>query len=494
MDLTPITGGGGASVLDDLNDVVISSATEGDVLNFRNGSWVNTSSPHIGSGTKPTSPASGDVSLYGRMYIGSSVSESDAFVSNQNLSVKKDVDISNSTPPDGYSRFLFNLAPIGTVAAGSHSLLKILVAGGTGITSGNSAVHILEVAGNFSVPSGVNCSIDGLVFTSALSGTGAFTIVAGNFGAVGSVSGGTTTSMVGVQAKMSNAASVATELVAFRATNVSGASISAAVTQATAYDVGPFASDTDVVTWSGLRISTNPLAAIANKWSLDLTNNTTNMGSRIVHKTAIGWNPSTVAAITSRLHLAAGTAAASTSPMKYTSGPVMTTAEAGAAEFLTDDFFLTITTGAARKGIVLDDGARLTSGIVPVATTNGRLIDGLTLASGVYTPTLTNVANLDASTAFQCQYMRVGSVVTVSGKVSVDPTLTATTTQLGISLPIASNIGAEEDCCGTASAKAISSQVAAILGDATNDRAQMEWKATDITNQAMYFSFTYRII
>lgn len=113
--------------------------------------------------------------------------------------------------------------------------------------------------------------------------------------------------------------------------------------------------------------------------------------------------------------------------------------------------------------------------------------------SGVYTPTLTNVANLDASTAYQCQYMRVGTVVTVSGKVAIDPT-DAVSTKLGISLPIASNFGAEEDCAGTAFAKAIASQGAAILGDAANDRAQLEYIAVDKTNQPMYFSFQYRII
>lgn len=79
---------------------------------------------------------------------------------------------------------------------------------------------------------------------------------------------------------------------------------------------------------------------------------------------------------TALLHLKAGTTAASTAPLKLTSGTVMTAAEAGAVEFTTDTYFATITTAAARKGIVLDDGARLTSGSIPVATTNGRLIDG----------------------------------------------------------------------------------------------------------------------
>lgn len=121
------------------------------------------------------------------------------------------------------------------------------------------------------------------------------------------------------------------------------------------------------------------------------------------------------------------------------------------------------------------------------------LSDLPTLASGVYTPTLTGVANVGASTPYECQYLRVGSTVTVSGRVDVDPTA-AVSTQLGISLPIASNIGAPEDCAGTAFCPTIAGQGAAILGDAANNRAQMEWIAVDITNQPMYFTFTYAVI
>lgn len=77
---------------------------------------------------------------------------------------------------------------------------------------------------------------------------------------------------------------------------------------------------------------------------------------------------------TARLMLPAGTTAASSAPMKMTSGPLLTTAEAGAHEFLTDKFYGTITTGAARKEFTLNDAA-LTSGRVPFITTNGRLTD-----------------------------------------------------------------------------------------------------------------------
>lgn len=136
-------------------------------------------------------------------------------------------------------------------------------------------------------------------------------------------------------------------------------------------------------------------------------------------------------------------------------------------------------------------GAATTDRAISLPDEDGTLLVG---AHGVYTPTLTGVANVAASTAYQCQYMQVGSVVTVSGKLDIDPTLTATSTQLGISLPVASNIGANEDVGGTAFAPAIAGMGAAILGDATNNRAQLQFISSDINNNSMYFSFTYRII
>jgi len=81
------------------------------------------------------------------------------------------------------------------------------------------------------------------------------------------------------------------------------------------------------------------------------------------------------AALTAYLHIAAGTATANTAPLKFTSGTLLTTPEAGAIEPYGDDLYLTITTGPARKKFVLDDGTALTATRVPFATTNGRLTD-----------------------------------------------------------------------------------------------------------------------
>lgn len=115
------------------------------------------------------------------------------------------------------------------------------------------------------------------------------------------------------------------------------------------------------------------------------------------------------------------------------------------------------------------------------------------LASGIYTPALTLVANLSTATAFPCQYLRVGSVVSVSGRVDVDP-VAALDTQLGISLPIASNFATVESCAGVGSSPGIAGQSMAVLGDVVNDRAVLQWKAVDVTLQASYFGFQYRVI
>ena len=113
---------------------------------------------------------------------------------------------------------------------------------------------------------------------------------------------------------------------------------------------------------------------------------------------------------------------------------------------------------------------------------------GTTIAAGTYTPTLTNVANLGASTAY------VGTVVTVSGVVDIDPTLITTITQLGISLPVASAFANTTDCSGTACAVAIAAESGSVIADTTNDRANLHIIVASIANHAVTFTFQYRIL
>ena len=117
---------------------------------------------------------------------------------------------------------------------------------------------------------------------------------------------------------------------------------------------------------------------------------------------------------TAVIHIKAGTATASTAPLKFNTGTLLTTAEAGAVEFLTDDFYATITTGAARKKIVLDNGVDLVSGRVPFATTNGRLVDD---ADMTFSGSTLTVTNLTASTGAAIG-VATGTSLAVSGKLS----------------------------------------------------------------------------
>lgn len=121
------------------------------------------------------------------------------------------------------------------------------------------------------------------------------------------------------------------------------------------------------------------------------------------------------------------------------------------------------------------------------------LLAGLSVASGTYTPTLTNAVNIDASTLVKAHYTRVGSRVTVYVEVTIDPTATGTV-DLGISLPVASNFSAGGQLVGLGNCTLIPAQTGTANSDAANDRAQFEFIATDTNSQAFFITFMYEII
>ena len=119
--------------------------------------------------------------------------------------------------------------------------------------------------------------------------------------------------------------------------------------------------------------------------------------------------------------------------------------------------------------------------------------------ANTYTPTLTNTANLDASTAHVFQYSFITdptsglTVVTASGYVDVDPTTTLTDTQLTISVPIASAFANVQECGGAGNSTTIAGQSAGIRAVASSGNVMMQWKTTDVTSQPMYLTFTYKV-
>jgi len=129
---------------------------------------------------------------------------------------------------------------------------------------------------------------------------------------------------------------------------------------------------------------------------------------------------------------------------------------------------------------------------VTILVANTGVFDNI--FSSTYTPSLTNVTNVAASTAYVTGYYRVGTSVTVYGKVDIDATLAASTfTELGIALPIVSNLANEEDLGGNAISDAIASLTARVKGDAANNRASVVFKALSINNDSYSFEFSYQI-
>ena len=141
---------------------------------------------------------------------------------------------------------------------------------------------------------------------------------------------------------------------------------------------------------------------------------------------------------------------------------------------------LTLTHG---NGVVISRTA-----VTAPAATDGNVF------SGLYTPTLTNTTNVAASTAYQCNYMRVGNVVTVSGQIDIDPTATGRIVLL-VTLPIASGFVAARNCAGTFAAAGVTTNSGgSVVADVTNGVAAFDGVVGDDTNKGYYFTFTYRVI
>ena len=164
---------------------------------------------------------------------------------------------------------------------------------------------------------------------------------------------------------------------------------------------------------------------------------------------------------------------------------------------------------AANTAVVSFDGANVTDNKVSgriFKGTGGEKVEQINSAasnvanddgvatSGSYTPTLTNVTNVAASTAYTCQWVRTDDCITVFGRCDVDPTGAGATT-LDLSLPVASNFVATENLIGIATAISPTvSTSAGLFADTTNDRATMRWQTTETANHSLWFHFSYKIL
>lgn len=129
-----------------------------------------------------------------------------------------------------------------------------------------------------------------------------------------------------------------------------------------------------------------------------------------------------------------------------------------------------------------------------VLTTNGSgtLSFSSIIDSGTYTPTLTPVTNVAASTAYSCKYTKVGNMVTVSGKVGINATATGAT-ELQMDLPIFSNLGSN-DLNGTAGSDSNNLNAVRIKANPTANEAVFVFDAGALGNSVYGFVFMYEIL
>lgn len=134
------------------------------------------------------------------------------------------------------------------------------------------------------------------------------------------------------------------------------------------------------------------------------------------------------------------------------------------------------------------------TGLITVTqNANDITIAAPTITGGVYTPTLTNVANIQAATAFQCMYTRVDGMVTVHGRINIDPSTNSMATRIELSLPIASNLAAVGDLAGNVSCPD-TQQAGGVYANVATDRAVIDFMAGSNQARDHYFNFMYRVL
>jgi len=112
--------------------------------------------------------------------------------------------------------------------------------------------------------------------------------------------------------------------------------------------------------------------------------------------------------------------------------------------------------------------------------------------SGTYTPTLTNTTNITSSTAFQCQYIRVGNVVTVSGRVTIDPASSGTLTELSMTLPVDAALADQEELAGVfAGSGSGTGNCGNIRAETSTENALFQFIPDSGSGRTYFFTLTY---
>ncbi len=139
-----------------------------------------------------------------------------------------------------------------------------------------------------------------------------------------------------------------------------------------------------------------------------------------------------------KVTIRAGTATAGTAPLKFTSGTLLSSAEAGAVEFNTDSLYFTITTGTVRKKVAIYDDSSGATGDTYYRDSSGNFVR---LGIGATGKTLRVAGGVpawgDPSGGFATATKTTGYTITSSDTVIF---ANAASGSVAITLPVASGL------------------------------------------------------
>jgi hypothetical protein len=144
------------------------------------------------------------------------------------------------------------------------------------------------------------------------------------------------------------------------------------------------------------------------------------------------------------------------------------------------DYSLPPTVGAANTVLTDVAGNGVLTWVAPIPAPFTMLF---------YTPTLFNITNVAASTAYNTQFVQNGDWITVWGEIDIDATTALTISELEMDLPVGTNMVTTYQLAGTASFEDNTS--VKISGNVGNGRAKFRFTPQTNTNNKYSFHFSY---
>lgn len=176
-----------------------------------------------------------------------------------------------------------------------------------------------------------------------------------------------------------------------------------------------------------------------------------------------------------------------------TAGNWYTGIRASAGLGTTASYHIFSSTYGADVAVFNTDGNSKFAGAATFSSTLG--INGVSdnVKSGTYTPTIGLITNAASSTAYTCQYMRVGNTVTVSGIVAITATTLGTNTRISMTLPVSSSFDFAYRAGGGGGARG-TTIVSVVSAGASTSTVLMDFTPLTTSMYDYYFSYTYLVM